>query len=230
MNNNSDYSFNNRKFTINKIRVNAFIKRKVDICFSFLGLFLSLPLILILVFLIKKEDKGPIFYTGQRVGKNGELFNIYKFRTMVVDADKKGGPSASDDDPRITKIGKVLRKYKLDEIPQLINVLRGEMSIVGPRPEVPQEVETYTDEEKRVLSVKPGITDYASIHFNNEGEILKGSSNPHEAYRKMIRPTKLRLALQYVDDHSFLIDLNIIIQTILIIIKTRTTKGSANVD
>lgn len=206
------------------------LKRLFDIAISLLGLILLVPLMLFICLFIKKEDNGPILYRGVRVGKDGKLFNIYKFRTMVIDADKKGGPSASDDDPRITKIGKVLRKYKLDEIPQLINVLRGEMSIVGPRPEVPQEVETYTDEEKRVLSVKPGITDYASIHFNNEGEILKGSSNPHEAYRKMIRPTKLRLALQYVDDHSFLIDLNIIIQTILIIIKTRTTKGSANVD
>ncbi|MBC7350131.1 MAG: sugar transferase [Candidatus Aminicenantes bacterium] len=205
-------------------------KRLFDIIISIIGLILSLPLMMCLALFIKKEDRGPVFYRANRVGKNGELFNIYKFRTMVVDADKKGGPSASDDDPRITKIGKVLRKYKLDESPQLINVLRGEMSIVGPRPEVPQEVEIYTDEEKRILSVKPGITDYASIHFNNEGEILKGSSNPHEAYRKMIRPTKLRLALQYVDDHSFLIDLNIIIKTILIIIKTRTTKGSANVD
>jgi len=147
---------------------------------------------------------------------------------MVVDADKKGGPSTSDDDPRITKIGKVLRKYKLDEIPQLINVLKGEMSIVGPRPEVPQEVATYSDEEKRILLVKPGMTDYASILFNNEGEILKGSSDPHQTYREKIRPEKLRLALQYVDNNSFLVDLNIIIKTVAIIIRTRAIKGSNN--
>jgi lipopolysaccharide/colanic/teichoic acid biosynthesis glycosyltransferase len=205
-------------------------KRLFDIAISFLGLILLFPLMLFICLFIRKEDKGPILYRGIRVGEDGKLFNIYKFRTMVVDADKKGGPSTSDDDPRITKIGRILRKYKLDEVPQLINVLKDEMSIVGPRPEVPQEVATYTDEEKRILSVKPGMTDYASILFNNEGEILKGSSNPHQTYREKIRPEKLRLALQYVDDHSFLIDLNIIIQTILIIIKTRSTKGSANVD
>ncbi|MDD8020929.1 MAG: sugar transferase [Acidobacteriota bacterium] len=205
-------------------------KRLFDIAISLLGLILLVPLMVFICLFIKKEDDGPILYRGIRVGKDGKLFNIYKFRTMVVDADKKGGPSTSDDDPRITKIGRILRKYKLDEVPQLINVLKDEMSIVGPRPEVPQEVATYTDEEKRILSVKPGMTDYASILFNNEGEILKGSSNPHQTYREKIRPEKLRLALQYVDDHSFLIDLNIIIQTILIIIKTRSTKGSANVD
>jgi len=203
-------------------------KRLFDIAISFLGLILLFPLMLFICLFIRKEDKGPILYRGIRVGEDGKLFNIYKFRTMVVDADKKGGPSTSDDDPRITKIGKVLRKYKLDEIPQLINVLKGEMSIVGPRPEVPQEVATYSDEEKRILLVKPGMTDYASILFNNEGEILKGSSDPHQTYREKIRPEKLRLALQYVDNNSFLVDLNIIIKTVAIIIRTRAIKGSNN--
>jgi len=203
-------------------------KRLFDIAISFLGLILLFPLMLFICLFIRKEDKGPILYRGIRVGEDGKLFNIYKFRTMVVDADKKGGPSTSEDDPRITKIGKVLRKYKLDEIPQLINVLKGEMSIVGPRPEVPQEVATYSDEEKRILLVKPGMTDYASILFNNEGEILKGSSDPHQTYREKIRPEKLRLALQYVDNNSFLVDLNIIIKTVAIIIRTRAIKGSNN--
>jgi lipopolysaccharide/colanic/teichoic acid biosynthesis glycosyltransferase len=203
-------------------------KRLFDIAISFLGLILLFPLMLFICLFIRKEDKGPILYRGIRVGEDGKLFNIYKFRTMVVDADKKGGPSTSDDDPRITKIGKVLRKYKLDEIPQLINVLKGEMSIVGPRPEVPQEVATYSDEEKRILLVKPGMTDYASILFNNEGEILKGSPDPHQTYREKIRPEKLRLALQYVDNNSFLVDLNIIIKTVAIIIRTRAIKGSNN--
>ncbi len=218
----------NKSSVRKKLKNNAIIKRVFDLCFAFSGLVVLLPLMIIFSFLIKKGDGGPIFYIGQRVGANGKLFNIYKFRTMVVDADKKGGPSTSDDDPRITKIGRVLRKYKLDEIPQLINVLKGEMSIVGPRPEVPQELATYTDEEKRILLVRPGITDYSSILFNNEGEILKGSSNPHQTYREKIRPEKLRLALQYVNNNSFLVDLNIIIKTVMTIIKTRTLKGNNN--
>lgn len=141
---------------------------------------------------------------------------------MVVDAEKLGGPSTSDDDLRITRVGKLLRKYKLDELPQLINVLKGEMSIVGPRPEVSMEVETYTNEEKRILNVKPGITDYASLTFHNEGEILKGSKDPHQAYREKIRPEKLKLALKYVEKQSFWVDLKIIFKTIKALVKTRT--------
>lgn len=141
---------------------------------------------------------------------------------MVVDTEKLGGPSTSDDDPRITRVGKLLRKYKLDELPQLINVLKGKMSIVGPRPEVSMEVETYTNEEKRILNVKPGITDYASLTFHNEGEILKGSSDPHQAYREKIRPEKLKLALKYVEKQSFWVDLKIIFETIKTLVKTRT--------
>jgi lipopolysaccharide/colanic/teichoic acid biosynthesis glycosyltransferase len=133
---------------------------------------------------------------------------------MVMNADRLGGPSTADDDPRITRVGKFLRKYKLDELPQLINVLKGEMSIVGPRPEVPSEVETYSEEEKRILSVKPGITDWASIKFRNEGEILKGYEDPHKAYREIIKPEKLKLALQYVDEASFSTDLKIILKTV----------------
>jgi len=141
---------------------------------------------------------------------------------MVVDAEKLGGPSTSDDDPRITRVGKLLRKYKLDELPQLINVLKGEMSIVGPRPEVSMEVETYTNEEKRILNVKPGITDYASLTFHNEGEILKGSDDPHQTYREKIRPEKLKLTLKYVEKQSFWVDLKIIFETIKALVKTRT--------
>lgn len=141
---------------------------------------------------------------------------------MVVDAEKLGGPSTSDDDPRITRVGKLLRKYKLDELPQLINVLKGEMSIVGPRPEVSMEVETYTNEEKRILNVKPGITDFASLTFHNEGEILKGSPDPHQTYREKIRPEKLKLALKYVEKQSFWVDLKIIFETIKTLVKART--------
>jgi len=204
------------------------MKRLSDIIISHFALVVLLPFILLISVVIKVTSKGPILYKGKRVGINGRCFKIYKFRTMVEDAERMGGPSTPDDDPRLTKIGKVLRKYKFDEIPQLLNVLKGDMSVVGPRPEVLEEVQTYTDEEKKVLLVKPGITDYASILFNNEGEILKGSSNPHQTYREKIRPEKLRLALQYINNNSFLVDLNIIIKTVTTIIRTRALKGSRN--
>ena len=198
------------------------LKRMFDIIFSLIGLVIFLPLMAILSILIKKKDRGPVLHRGVRVGRDGNLFRMLKFRTMVMNAEKLGGPSTSDDDTRITRTGNLLRKYKLDELPQLINVFKGEMSFVGPRPEVPMEVETYNDKEKRVLNVKPGITDYASLRFHNEGEILKGSSNPHQAYREKIRPEKIRLALKYVDNHSFSMDMKIIVDTIVALTKTRT--------
>ncbi len=193
-----------------------------DIIFSLIGLVIFLPLMAILSILIKKKDRGPVLHRGVRVGRDGNLFRMLKFRTMVMNAEKLGGPSTSEDDPRITKTGNLLRKFKLDELPQLINVLKGEMSFVGPRPEVPMEVKTYNDEEKRILTVKPGITDYASLTFHNEGEILKGSKDPHQAYREKIRPEKLRLGLKYVDSQSFRVDMKIIIQTLSTLIRTRT--------
>jgi len=198
------------------------IKRLFDFIFSLSGLVIVSPLIAVIAVVVKVESPGPVLYKGARAGKAGKPFRILKFRTMVVDAEEIGGPSTADDDPRITKVGKFIRKYKLDELPQLINVLKGEMSVVGPRPEVPIEVETYNDEERRILNVKPGITDYASMTFHNEGEILKGSSDPHQAYREKIRPGKIRLALKYVDEQSFWVDLKIIIQTIIALVKTRT--------
>ena len=198
------------------------IKRLFDFIFSLSGLVIVSPLIAVIAVVVKVESPGPVLYKGARAGKAGKPFRILKFRTMVVDAEEIGGPSTADDDPRITKVGKFIRKYKLDELPQLINVLKGEMSFVGPRPEVPMEVETYNDEERRILNVKPGITDYASMTFHNEGEILKGSSDPHQAYREKIRPGKIRLALKYVDEQSFWVDLKIIIQTIIALVKTRT--------
>ena len=197
------------------------LKRMFDIVCSLLGLIVFSPAVLLLVFLIKKGDGGSAFYWGLRAGKGGKSFKILKFRTMVLNADKIGGPSTSDDDPRITPIGRIIRKYKFDEIPQLVNVLTGEMSFVGPRPEVPDEVATYTPEERRILSVRPGITDWASLTYHNEGEILKGSVDPHEAYRRLIKPGKLKLALKYVDEHSFLTDMRIIGQTVTTLIKSR---------
>ena len=149
------------------------------------------------------EDSGPIFYRGERVGRDGKLFRIYKFRTMVVDAEKLGGPSTADDDPRITKIGRHLRKYKLDELPQLMNVFKGEMSFVGPRPEVQHYVDMFTEEEKAILNVRPGITDWASLWNPDEGALLKGSKDPEREYMEKIRPQKLKLQLRYVKEKSF---------------------------
>ncbi|WP_353686696.1 sugar transferase [Thermodesulfovibrio sp. 3462-1] len=194
------------------------LKRAFDIIVSSIGLIFLTPLFLVIAYLIKKEDSGPIFYRGIRVGKYGKPFRIYKFRTMIVDAEKIGGPSTADDDPRITKIGRFLRKYKIDELPQLINVLKGEMSIVGPRPEVPFYVNMFTEEEKKILTVKPGITDWASLWNPDEGAILAGSPDPEKTYMEKIRPTKIKLQLKYVNEHSFLTDLKIIFLTVLTVI------------
>jgi len=196
-------------------------KRIFDIIASATGLVIFSPLMLVIAYLIKREDGGPVFYRGVRVGRYGKPFRIYKFRTMVVNAEKVGGPSTADDDPRITRIGKVLRKYKLDELPQLINVLKGEMSIVGPRPEVQFYVDMFTEEEKAILSVRPGITDWASLWNPDEGAILAGSPDPEKTYMEKIRPTKIKLQLKYVKERSFWVDLKIIALTILTVITKR---------
>jgi len=195
------------------------MKRLFDVIASSAGLVVLLPLLAVLAIVLKRESTGAVFYRGLRAGQHGRPFRIFKFRTMVVDADKLGGPTSSADDPRITRVGSFLRRYKLDELPQLINVLKGEMSLVGPRPEVVQEVLLYTDEEKRLLEVRPGITDWASIRFRNEGEILRGSDDPHQTYREKIRPEKIRLGLEYVRCHSFMTDCKIILRTLKAIVE-----------
>ncbi|MBS3918864.1 MAG: sugar transferase [Deltaproteobacteria bacterium] len=195
------------------------LKRTFDFLSSLVGLILVSPVLVTIAILIKREDGGPVFYRGGRVGRFGKLFKIFKFRTMVVNAEKLGGPSTADDDPRITKMGKFIRKFKLDELPQLLNVLKGEMSIVGPRPEVQMYVDMFTEEEKAILSVRPGITDWASIWNPDEGALLAGSPDPEKTYMEKIRPEKIRLQLKYVRERSFLIDLKIIAQTIITIIK-----------
>jgi lipopolysaccharide/colanic/teichoic acid biosynthesis glycosyltransferase len=195
------------------------IKRIFDILCSFLGLLILCPVLLCFAWLIKKEDKGPVFYRGVRAGVEGKPFRIFKFRTMVINADKIGGSSTADDDARITKTGKLLRKYKLDELPQLINVLKGEMSFVGPRPEVQHYVDMFTEEEKIILTVRPGITDWASLWNNDEGAILAGSPDPEKTYMEQIRPEKIRLQLKYVKEKSFFIDLKIIVQTLFAIVR-----------
>ena len=193
-------------------------KRLFDVIFSFAGLVVLLPLFGVIALLIKLGSEGPVFFRGKRVGKDGKLFKIYKFRTMVVDAGKLGGPSTPDDDPRITKAGRFIRKYKIDELPQLINVLKGEMSLVGPRPEVEEYVKLYSEEEKVILSVLPGVTDYASIWNPNEGEVLAGSKDPEKAYMEKIWPEKQRLRLEYARGYSLWIDFKIILGTLKTII------------
>jgi len=185
---------------------------------SLFGLILLSPVLIFLGLLIRSEDGSPIFYRGIRVGQYGKPFKIFKFRTMVVNAEEIGGPSTAADDPRITRAGRVIRKYKLDELPQLINVFKGEMSFVGPRPEVQHYIDMFTDEEKAILTVRPGITDWASLWNPDEGGILSGSPDPETTYMEKIRPTKLELQLKYVREHSFLIDLRIIVKTVLTVI------------
>jgi lipopolysaccharide/colanic/teichoic acid biosynthesis glycosyltransferase len=194
-------------------------KRAFDVVLSLVGLVLLSPLLAALGVGIKLNSPGPVFYRGLRAGRHGTPFRIFKFRSMVVNAERIGGPSSSADDPRITRVGDLLRRYKLDELPQLLNVVKGEMSLVGPRPEVAQEVLLYTDEEKRLLDVRPGMTDWASIKFRNEGEILRGSADPHRAYREKIRPEKIRLGLEYVHSRSFVTDCRIIVRTLKAILE-----------
>ena len=191
------------------------LKRLFDIVFSLSGLILLSPTLLGVALLIKREDGGPLFYKGVRVGRSGKLFKMFKFRTMVVNADKIGGPSTADDDPRLMKVGKILRKYKLDEIPQLINVLIGNMSFVGPRPEVPFYVNMFTEEEKQILTVKPGITDWASLWDCDEGALLAGTPDPEKTYMEKIRPEKIRLQLKYVRERSFWVDMKILFMTMM---------------
>ena len=196
------------------------LKRLFDIIFTSFGLIILSPLLALIAILIKLNSKGSVFYRGIRVGRYGKQFRIFKFRTMILGAEKLGGPSTAGDDPRLTKIGKFLKKFQLDELPQLINVLKGEMSFVGPRPEVPFYVNMMTDEEKKIiLSVPQGMTDLASLWNFHESEILKGSPDPEKTYMEKIRPEKTRLQLEYVKRCSFLIDLKIIIKTILRIFK-----------
>jgi lipopolysaccharide/colanic/teichoic acid biosynthesis glycosyltransferase len=194
------------------------LKRFFDIIFSFLGLLILSPFFLVVAIIIKMTSPGPVFYRGVRVGKDFKEFKIYKFRTMIVGADKIGGPSTREGDPRVTKIGRFLRRHKLDELPQLINVLKGEMSLVGPRPEVPEYAKLYQGEEKIVFSVRPGMTDYSSLWDINEAEILKDAKTFEETekiYLEKIRPEKVRLQMKYIKEMSFLTDLKIIWRTLL---------------
>ncbi|MBS9768104.1 MAG: sugar transferase [Flavobacteriaceae bacterium] len=195
------------------------MKRLFDFVVSFLGLLAISPILLIVAILIVIDSKGGVFYRQVRVGKGNKDFRIFKFRTMHTDADKLGLITIGGRDPRVTKVGYYLRKYKLDELPQLINVLVGDMSFVGPRPEVRKYVDLYTDEQKKVLEVRPGITDLASIEFRNENEILEKQENPNQYYIDVIMPHKLGVNLEYLKKRSLLKDIGVIFKTFLAILR-----------
>lgn len=195
-------------------------KRLFDLIFSWLGLIFLSPLFIFIAIWIKWDSPGPIFFRQERVGQFGKVFRIHKFRTMVVDAEKHGIQITVGNDSRITRSGAFLRRYKLDELPQLIDVLIGTMSLVGPRPEVPKYVAYYpNDVYKIVLSVKPGITDNASIQFKDENVLLTQSNDPEKTYIEHILPIKLKYYTDYVEQKSLLLDFKLIISTLLAIIK-----------
>lgn len=202
-----------------------------DVVFSAMGLSILAPFLLLLAAAIKLDSPGPVFYRGVRAGLGGKPFRIYKFRSMVADAESRGASSTSGTDPRITRTGRFIRRYKLDEFSQLINVFLGDMSLVGPRPEVQKFVDRYTDEEKVILAVRPGITDWASIKYHNEGEIIESSgiADADEAYERLIRPGKLLLQMKYVRERNMWIDIKIILCTILTIVSGRAGGGPIGV-
>ena len=193
--------------------------RFFDFILSLVGLVVLAPIFIMLAIWIKIDSKGPVFYKQVRVGQNGIDFGLFKFRSMVVDADKKGLITVGGRDPRITRSGYFIRKYKLDELPQLINVLVGDMSLVGPRPEVRKYVNLYTDEQQKVLSVKPGITDYASIEYMDENEILGKSSDPEKTYIEEIMPEKIKYNMKYINNKSLFEYFKIILLTVLKIVR-----------
>lgn len=190
------------------------LKRIFDFVFSLIGLIILSPLFFVISLLIIFDSKGGVFYIQKRIGKNFKDFGIIKFRTMRPDSDKRGLLTVGGRDSRITKAGYFLRKYKLDELPQLINVFKGEMSFVGPRPEVKKYVDLYNEEQKKVLMVKPGITDNASIEFSNENEILGKYADAEKAYIEIVMPAKLNLNLNYINHQNFINDMKIIFKTI----------------
>ena len=189
------------------------MKRLFDITASGLGLLVLSPLFLILAVWIKLDSPGPAFYRQVRVGRGNKDFRLFKFRSMRVGSDKKGLITVGGHDPRVTRSGYYIRKYKLDELPQLINVFIGDMSLVGPRPEVRKYVDLYTPEQLHVLDVRPGITDMASIRYRNENELLEQAADPEQYYRDVVMQDKLRINLEYIADHSFIKDLKIIFMT-----------------
>ena len=193
-------------------------KRAMDIVISAAALCVLWPVLLLIALAIVVDDPGPVFYRQVRVGRGGKPFRIFKFRTMVVDADKKGLSITVGRDSRITRVGAFLRRTKLDELAQLLNVLCGQMSFVGPRPEVPRYVELYTPYQRQVLLVRPGITDYASIAYRNENDLLAGADDPERMYIETIMPDKIELNMKYLREISPLTDVRLILRTVLAVI------------
>jgi len=189
-------------------------KRLFDIFFSLFGILILFPLFLIISLLIVIDSKGGVFYLQTRVGKKGQDFKLFKFRTMQSNSDKKGLLTVGSKDSRITKIGYYLRKYKIDELPQLINVLNGTMSFVGPRPEVRKYVDLYNEDQLQILNVQPGITDFASLEYFNENDLLAKSDNPEKTYIEEVMPAKIALNKKYIANPSLGTDVSIILKTI----------------
>lgn len=196
-------------------KLNSIIKRIFDFFAALIGIIILSPILLIVSIAIKMDSTGDILFLQKRVGKDGKEFNIYKFRTMVTDAEKLGKQITVGKDSRITKVGAFLRKYKIDELPQLFNVLKGDMSLVGPRPEVPKYVELYNEEQRKVLSVRPGITDLASLKYSDENDILGKVENPEEYYINVIMKDKLTLNLEYIEKSNLFFDISLVIKTII---------------
>lgn len=202
------------------------MKRAFDIVFSLFGLLMLLPLLPFVAILIKLDSRGPVFYRQDRVGRDFRIFVIYKFRTMMVNADQQGALITAAGDRRITKVGGFLRKYKIDELPQLFNVLKGDMSFVGPRPEVSEYVELFRSDYRKLLTVRPGITDPASLKYSNEETILGMSKESLEAYTSRILPEKIRLSSNYIDSHTLATDLKLIVTTLLKTSRTKSEKAT----
>lgn len=221
--NNLDIDKQNIVFDINELsrrmKGQLVMKRVFDFVVSLIGLVVLLSFFLAIAIAIKSDSNGPVFFKQIRIGKGGKEFRIFKFRTMVVDAEKKGMQITVGKDSKITKSGLFLRKTKLDELPQLINVLIGDMSFVGPRPEVPKYVAMYSEKQRDILKVRPGITDLASIAYRDENTLLAQSNNPEETYIEEIMPSKIELNIEYLKNMSIFYDIKLIIKTILVVIK-----------
>jgi lipopolysaccharide/colanic/teichoic acid biosynthesis glycosyltransferase len=188
--------------------------RVFDFIMALMGMLIISPLFTITIFLIKLSSPGPIIYSQKRVGRNGRLFRLYKFRSMVDNADQFGTSATAGIDPRITKVGRLLRKTKLDELPQLWNVLKGDMSFVGPRPDIPEIVNNYNNKMKKILEVRPGITSNVTLHLQNEEDLLSLANDPDKAYEEIFVPAKVKLAMEHVDRKSFLFDFGILLLTV----------------
>jgi lipopolysaccharide/colanic/teichoic acid biosynthesis glycosyltransferase len=196
----------------------SMLKRLLDVFFCVFGLLILSPVLAVISCLVWVQSGRPILYRGVRTGLNGKPFEMLKFRTMYVGAEQLGGSSTAETDPRITPIGAVLRRFKLDELPQLLNVIRGEMSLVGPRPEVYEYTDLYSEEERLILNVRPGITDHASIKFRNLDKILATSRDPDQYYKDVIRPQKNQLRLHYARKHNLWIDFKLVCNTVKAVI------------